>query len=148
MLVKTTGRTDIENLFSSSGIIDSSKLNHTPFLAFVPFNYDVLKEIKECKYFLYDDSVKQRREDAVKEGIMTQEEINNDKKRREVRMKECGEKLKIIPVGVEVRIIYNSQELLTYTDDIPVMVQWRGQWRSDFFQFKVGELREHLKNKI
>lgn len=44
---------------------------------------------------------------------------------------------------VVVRCIPNAKELLTLPDQVPVMAQWRGEWRSDFFQFTVGQLREH-----
>lgn len=31
-----------------------------------------------------------------------------------------------------------------YSDDTDVIVQWRGQWRSDFFYFKIGELIDYI----
>ena len=46
---------------------------------------------------------------------------------------------------VEVRIVDSAKSLLEYPDDIQVMAQWSGQWRSDFFQFRVGDLREYVK---
>jgi hypothetical protein len=48
---------------------------------------------------------------------------------------------------VRVQIVYNTQELLAFPDETPVMGQWRGHWRSDFFQFKVGQYRQFLKAK-
>ena len=45
---------------------------------------------------------------------------------------------------VTVRCIDNAKDLLTWPDDTPVMGQWQGQWRSDFFQFTVGQLRAHV----
>lgn len=44
---------------------------------------------------------------------------------------------------VEVKIVDNAAALLTYPDRTKVMGQWRGQWRSDFFQFTVGQLRTY-----
>jgi hypothetical protein len=34
--IATTGRSDLDNFFKSSGIFGSTKLSHTPFLVFVP----------------------------------------------------------------------------------------------------------------
>jgi hypothetical protein len=45
---------------------------------------------------------------------------------------------------VEVRIVENAKALLEYPDATQVMSQWRGQWRSDYFHFKVGDLREYI----
>lgn len=45
---------------------------------------------------------------------------------------------------VEVRILDRADKLLEYPDDTKVMGQWRGEWRSDFFQFTVGQFREHI----
>jgi hypothetical protein len=46
--------------------------------------------------------------------------------------------------SIEVRIIDKPVELLALPDDTPVMGQWKGEWRSDFFQFTVGQLRMHI----
>ena len=46
---------------------------------------------------------------------------------------------------VTVRIVDNPQELLGFSDDTKVMGQWTGKWRSDFFQFTIGQLREHIE---
>jgi hypothetical protein len=45
---------------------------------------------------------------------------------------------------VEVKILDRADKLLEYPDDTKVMGQWRGEWRSDFFQFTVGQFREHI----
>jgi hypothetical protein len=81
-IVKTAGRTDIEEYFAKSGVFSMSKLNQTPFLVFV----------------ISDNTV-------------------------------------------EVSIVDSADQLLLLPDDTPVMGQWRGEWRSDFFQFKVGDYR-------
>ena len=87
-IVKTSGRTDLEEYFAKSGVFSMSKLNQTPFLAFV---------------------------------------ISID--------------------TVEVRIVECADQLLRLPDDTPVMGQWRGDWRSDFFQFKVGDYRAYQQKK-
>ena len=46
--------------------------------------------------------------------------------------------------GIQVKIIDRAKDLLKLPDDIQVMAQWKGQWRSNFFQFKVGDLRRYL----
>ncbi len=43
--------------------------------------------------------------------------------------------------GVRVHLVTSTFELLQLPDDTPVMGQWRGEWRSDFFQFTVGQYR-------
>ena len=43
--------------------------------------------------------------------------------------------------GVEVELVNSAEKLLQYPDDTRVLVQWRGKWRSDYFNFSVGELK-------
>ena len=45
---------------------------------------------------------------------------------------------------VEVRIIDNAKNLLELADEIQVMGQWKGQYRSDFFQFQVRDFRRYV----
>lgn len=81
--IVTSGRSDLETLFKSSGVLDG-QLVHNPFLAFVA-----------------DDGV------------------------------------------VTVAIVSSAKELVsTYAPETPVMVQWPGRWRSDFFRCTVGEVME------
>lgn len=42
---------------------------------------------------------------------------------------------------VTVEIVENYSKLMEYPDNTKVMCQWPGQWRSDFFQFCVGNIR-------
>lgn len=48
---------------------------------------------------------------------------------------------------VDVRIIDSADQLLRLPDYTPVMGQWRGDWRSDFFQFKVSDYRAYQQKK-
>jgi hypothetical protein len=50
--------------------------------------------------------------------------------------------------AVNVRIVDKPTDLLSFPDETPVMGQWTGQWRSDFFQFTVGQYRQHLATKL
>ncbi len=88
IIVKTSGRTDIEEYFTKSGVFSMSKLRQTPFLAFM----------------ISDDTV-------------------------------------------EVRIIDSAAQLLCLPDDTAVMGQWRGEWRSDYFQFKVADYRAYQQKR-
>jgi len=46
-----------------------------------------------------------------------------------------------------VEIFQKPQDILEYPDEIQAMMQWRGEWSSDFFKFTVGDFRQHiLKN--
>jgi len=45
---------------------------------------------------------------------------------------------------VKVELIDSIIKLLDYPNDTQVMSQWRGQWSSDFFQFKISELKKNL----
>lgn len=45
------------------------------------------------------------------------------------------------PTCVSVEIIIKPVELLALPDETKVMGIWPGQWRSDYFQFTVGEYR-------
>jgi hypothetical protein len=46
-------------------------------------------------------------------------------------------------LAVEVRIIQRPADIADLPNDTPLMGQWRGQWRSDFFQFTAGELKTY-----
>ena len=48
---------------------------------------------------------------------------------------------------VKVHIVDKPTELLSFDDATPVMGQWRGEWRSDFFQFTVGQYRRYVETK-
>ena len=47
---------------------------------------------------------------------------------------------------VNVEIVDKPIELLSFPDDFKAMAQWRGEWRSDFFQFTIGEFKEYIRN--
>jgi len=49
--------------------------------------------------------------------------------------------------SVTVRIINKPNKLLSFPDDTPVMGQWPGQYRSDYFQFTVGQYRPYAEAK-
>jgi hypothetical protein len=48
---------------------------------------------------------------------------------------------------IRVKIIDNAKELLSFSDDTPVMAQWQGNYRSDFFQFTIGDYRPLAEEK-
>lgn len=43
--------------------------------------------------------------------------------------------------SVTVEVYERARDVLDLPDETPLMVQWLGQWRSDWFQLTVGELR-------
>lgn len=45
---------------------------------------------------------------------------------------------------IQVKIIENPVELLSFSDGTKVMAQWSGRWRSDFFQFTIGQLKKFI----
>ena len=49
--------------------------------------------------------------------------------------------------GLEVRVIDRAAGVAELPEDTPVMVQWRGQWRSDFFSTTAGEVKRRLATK-
>jgi hypothetical protein len=48
---------------------------------------------------------------------------------------------------VQVLLLDDPRELLSLDDGTQVMGQWRGEWRSDFFQFTVGQYRQYVDAK-
>lgn len=98
VMVKTTGRSDVGDLFIKSGIFNGQKLVHHPFLV-----YTIRSQANP------DDS--------------------ND-----------------VQHIVQVNIAKTPQEMLAFADDCEVMVQWPGQYRSDFFHFKVGDYRKFIQS--
>ncbi len=87
--LKLSGRKDLEDYFSKSGVFNAPKLSHTPFLV-----------------FLVSDDL------------------------------------------VDVKIIESAEQLLRFPDDTAVMGQWRGEWKSDFFQFTVGQYRKFMSQQM
>ena len=47
--------------------------------------------------------------------------------------------------GIKVELVYCAKELLNYPPSTKIMVQWAGQYSSDFFQFTIGDLKKHIK---
>jgi len=47
--------------------------------------------------------------------------------------------------ALQVRLLDHAHELLSFPDATPVMGQWRGTMRSDFFQFTVGQYRTYAE---
>ena len=47
---------------------------------------------------------------------------------------------------VEVKLAYNKKELLEFPDNTKVMVQWQGQWKSDYFTFTVKDVRDYKED--
>jgi hypothetical protein len=45
---------------------------------------------------------------------------------------------------VEVEIVDKASDLLAYPDNYKIMSQWKGEWKSDFFQYTVGDVRKYL----
>jgi hypothetical protein len=48
---------------------------------------------------------------------------------------------------LHIQIVDNAKKLLAFPDETPVMGQWRGDYHSDYFQFKVGQYRQYLEEK-
>lgn len=149
MKIITAGRTDLEEYFRH--ITSYSKLQHTPFLAFCESEAkkttgDRLKYLNEMKsHYKYQASGQsswaQAHKDTV-EGIKSIHEAKENLRRIEKEIKKIGS----VKAGkiIEVKIIDNKEALLELEDKTPVMGQWSGQWRSDFFQFTVGDLRKFI----
>jgi len=49
--------------------------------------------------------------------------------------------------AIHVKIVDNAEQLLSFPDETPVMGQWQGNYRSDFFQFTVGDYRPYAEEK-
>lgn len=46
-----------------------------------------------------------------------------------------------------IDVVYSLKDLLEYfVDDVTVINQWTGKWRSDYFIFRVGDIRAHFEN--
>jgi hypothetical protein len=49
--------------------------------------------------------------------------------------------------AIRVYIVDSADQLLSFSDETPVMGQWQGNYRSDFFQFTVGDYRPYADEK-
>lgn len=47
--------------------------------------------------------------------------------------------------SVKVKLIDKPKDLLTFSDETKVMGQWAGKYRSDFFQFTIGDLKKYIE---
>jgi hypothetical protein len=47
---------------------------------------------------------------------------------------------------VEVKVLGSPLEACYLPDATPIMAQWPGQWKSDWFQGTVGELKRAMEN--
>lgn len=131
MKMKTYGRTDIEEYFKLSGVLDYKELKHTPFLV---FEEKKLSSIEDKLKRALDDLEKLKEEDSYGMKSIVEESIEKIKK-EVIEFEE----------GFEVKVVSNKDSLLRYPDETKVMGQWRGEWRSDFFQFTVGDVRKFLE---
>jgi hypothetical protein len=49
------------------------------------------------------------------------------------------------PWSIRIEIIRNSQALLSLPDNTPVLAQWPGKYRSDWFHFTARDWREYVE---
>jgi hypothetical protein len=52
--------------------------------------------------------------------------------------------VKKLKTRVNLNLVYTAAELLTYPNTTKVLAQWQGKNRSDFYCFKVMDLRKHI----
>lgn len=45
---------------------------------------------------------------------------------------------------VTVNVLTKHSDMLRLPDDTKLVISWKGNWRSDFFHFSVGEARQYL----
>jgi hypothetical protein len=50
--------------------------------------------------------------------------------------------------GIEVEIVDQASALTKHPRETKLMVQWRGEWRSDFVQGTVGDVLDALETNI
>jgi hypothetical protein len=152
MNIITSGRTDLQDYFKH--VNSYEKLSHTPFIVFCEtelkkvveerikilqskkstYEWEISGESEWAKANKNTDRGKQCILEAKEALALTKLEIKNLKKM-------TGDSV------TEVRIIDNKEELLALPDETPVMSQWSGQWRSDFFHFTVGDFRKFINHK-
>ncbi len=49
--------------------------------------------------------------------------------------------------AIRVHIVDSADQLLSFPDETPVMGQWQGNYRSDFFHFTIGDYRPYANEK-
>ena len=116
-------RGDLDRYFQLSGVLESSKLKHSPFIVFDKSGWSLI-EIKE--------------EIERLSGCIAPEEVKKLKSQLK-KQEDCD---------CLVVLVDNKNDLLLYPDETEVMGQWKGQWSSDFFNFKVGDMRNYINNKL
>ena len=79
-------RKDTDELWRSSGVLEWSKLSHTPFIAI-----------------------------TQTEGV------------------------------INVHLIDSAKKAALLPEETPLLIQWKGQWRSDFFQTTAGEVKMQVE---
>jgi hypothetical protein len=48
---------------------------------------------------------------------------------------------------VNIKVIMKVKEVLELPDQIKIICQWKGEWRSDYFHFTVGQLKAAKLNR-
>ena len=55
---------------------------------------------------------------------------------------------RVVGTCVNVVLEFSAQELVErHPDDTPVMIQWPGRWRSDYFKMTVGDVRTAMQER-
>lgn len=51
----------------------------------------------------------------------------------------------VVFTGDFIEIVYSAVELVNnFSDDVEVIAQWGGNYKSDFFKFTVGDFKRHI----
>ncbi len=48
---------------------------------------------------------------------------------------------------IQVQLVEVPRQLLSFPGETPVMGQWSGEWRSDYFQFTVDQYRHYVEEQ-
>ena len=52
----------------------------------------------------------------------------------------------VVIAGDTIVVEPELRKVLQFDDDCDVIFQWRGQWRSDFFHFKIRDLKAYIES--
>ena len=153
MQVITSGRTDLPDYFKY--VSSYKKLSHTPFLVFIETTLDKTLEeelsdlrFKVERYKEYSDTNGRWANSTYESDIKWHKKGIEELPELEKQLEKLEKKAKNKELVIKVEVIDNKEDLLKYPDETPVMGQWGGQWRSDFFKFKVGDFRKFIKKNI
>lgn len=151
---------DFTEFFKLSGALQSKKLTHHPFIVFKTIKesdqlVDLQKAVEHAEFYLQHckDMTKwgESKYESDKENARkAKEDLPIKEKELEIAKKnlEEGKKIYTDKEIIKIELVDNASDLINYRPETPVIAQWKGEWRSDFFRFTVNDYHKFVTSNL